>query len=131
VNHPPQEGQQSFIHSLRNAGRGLCLLIAGERNFRIHLLVATSVCICAGGLGFSLLKWIVLLISITLVLLAEALNSAIETVVDLVEPEKHPLAGQAKDIAAAAVLIASIISVIIGVLLFGPPLLALIDQLVN
>jgi diacylglycerol kinase (ATP) len=72
-----------------------------------------------------------LLIATSLVLLAEALDSAIESVVDLVEPEKHPLAGRAKDIAAAAVLIASVISVIIGVLLFGPPLLAIIDQLVN
>ncbi|MDG2388748.1 MAG: diacylglycerol kinase family protein [Planctomycetaceae bacterium] len=72
-----------------------------------------------------------MLIATSLVLLAEALDSAIESVVDLVEPEKHPLAGRAKDIAAAAVLIASVISVIIGVLLFGPPLLAIIDQLVN
>ncbi|MDC0307978.1 diacylglycerol kinase family protein [Planctomycetaceae bacterium] len=71
------------------------------------------------------------MIATSLVLLAEALDSAIESVVDLVEPEKHPLAGRAKDIAAAAVLIASVISVIIGVLLFGPPLLAIIDQLVN
>jgi len=55
-------------------------------------------------------------------LIAEAINSAIESVVDLVEPDKHPLAGRAKDIAAGAVLIASINSVIIGVVIFGPPL---------
>ena len=131
MNPPTPNGRQSFVESLRNAGRGVGKLIRGERNFRIHLLVTVCAMVLAGWLNFTVEHWSLLLLTIGLVLLTEAINSAIESLVDLVEPEKHPLAGRAKDIAAAAVLIASVISVIIGVLLFGPPLMAVLIQLMK
>ena len=93
--------------------------------------MTAAVCVLAAALQFSLLKWTILLLTIGLVVTAEALNSAIETLVDLIQPEQHPLAGNAKDIAAGAVLIAAIISVIIGLLLFLPPLWKLIQPLLE
>src|SRR5208282_2365753 len=109
---------RSFAH----AGRGILLLCLTQWNFRIHLIAA----LVAVALGFyfqiSAIEWVILAAAIALVLCAEALNTAIERVVDLVEPDHHPVARDAKDL-AAAVLIASICAAIIGVLLFGPRLI--------
>lgn len=113
--------------SFRYAWRGLKVLIRSERNFRIHLAVAAAVCGLASALQFSLWKWSVLLLTIGLVMTAEAVNSAMETLVDLVQPEEHPLAKRCKDVAAGAVLIAAVICVIIGCLLFVPPLWNLVS----
>jgi diacylglycerol kinase len=66
-----------------------------------------------------------LIVAIALVFCAEALNSALERVVDLLEPKRHPLARDAKDLAAAGVLMASLSALIVGVILFGPRLLGL------
>lgn len=122
MNQSDENSRQSFANSLVNACRGLGHLVRHERNFRIHLAIMIVVVGLGACLELNWLKLIVLLITISIVLIAEAINSAIESVVDLVEPDKHPLAGRAKDIAAGAVLIASINSVIIGVVIFGPPL---------
>ena len=107
---------KSFTH----AGRGVLLLCLTQWNFRIHLIAA----LVAVSLGFyfhiSAIEWVILATVIGLVLCAEALNTAIERMVDLLEPDHHPVARDAKDLAAAAVLIASICAAIIGVLLFGP-----------
>jgi diacylglycerol kinase len=67
-----------------------------------------------------------LIVAIASVLCAEALNTAIERTVDLIGPEQHPVARDAKDLAAAGVLIASLCSLIVGVILFGPRLLRLL-----
>ena len=71
-------------------------------------------------LQISLVEWAVLLVCILVVLALEAVNSALEYLTDLVSPNYHPLAGKAKDMAAGSVLLASIGSVIIGLLLLGP-----------
>jgi len=73
--------------------------------------------------GVSNPEWAILVMMIAIVLSLEAMNSAIETVVDLVSPDFHPLAGRAKDIAAGAVLIAAGASVVVGLLILLPPLL--------
>lgn len=104
------------------------MVVLEERNFRLQLMIAVVAVILGVLLRFPVWKWGTLLLTIALVLTAEMINSALESLVDLVQPQKHPLAGQAKDIAAGAVLIASIISVIIGVLLYGPPLYQLIFE---
>jgi diacylglycerol kinase len=113
--------------SFRYAFHGIRHLCREERNFRIHLIVAGSVCVLAFILQFTLLKWLILLLTIGLVVTAEAFNSAMETLVDLVQPEQHPLAKRCKDVSAGAVLIAALISVIIGLLLFVPPLWNLVS----
>lgn len=67
-------------------------------------------------------EWAILLIAISMVWLAEFINSALEAVVDLASPQQHPLAMRGKDVGAAAVLLSAISSVIIGLLILGPPL---------
>jgi undecaprenol kinase len=109
----------------RAAFSGLRRLITSERHFQLHLIAATCAVITAAFLNFSRLEWATLLVTIGLVLVAEGLNTAIERAIDTTTPSFHPLAKAAKDIAAAAVLIAAIISVIIGFLLFAPKLWAL------
>jgi diacylglycerol kinase len=88
----------------------------GEPNLRIHAAIA--VLVLAGGALLRLppLAWALLVLAIALVLVAELVNAAVETIVDLVSPGDHPLAGRAKDVAAAAVLVAALAAVAIGTL---------------
>jgi diacylglycerol kinase len=108
------------IQSFGYAGRGIKLVFSSEANMKIHIIVAVLVVICGFFFQISIYEWIVCLLCIGLVFGAEMINTAIENVVDLVSPEHHELAGKAKDIAAGAVLIAAIISLIIGLLIFIP-----------
>ena len=112
--------------SFRAAFTGLRRLVTSERHFQLHLIAATFAVIIAAFLDFSTLEWEILMVTIGLVLVAEGLNSAIERAIDTTTPSFHPLAKAAKDIAAAAVLIAAITSVIVGFLLYGPKLWALL-----
>ena len=91
-----------------------------EQNMRIHFISAITVIIAGLLTGLAINEWLIIILVITLVIGAEMINSAIESVVDLSSPEIHPLAKQAKDIAAGAVLVFAIASVIIGLLIFLP-----------
>lgn len=91
-----------------------------EQNFRFHLLSAVMVMIAGLFTGLSIMEWIIIVLVITLVIGAEMFNTAIERIVDLASPDYHPLAKQAKDIAAASVLVFAACSVIIGILIFLP-----------
>ena len=107
---------QSFVY----AGRGIRLVFSSEANMKIHIVVASLVVICGFIFQISTPEWIACLLCIGLVFGAEMINTAIEDVVDLASPDHHELAGKAKDIAAGAVLICAIVSVIIGILIFLP-----------
>jgi len=91
-------------------------------NARIHLLAAVSVVALGIYCQISRMEWIALSICISLVLALEALNTALEYLTDLVSPEFHPLAGKAKDVAAAAVLLVAAGAVVVGLLIFIPRL---------
>ena len=105
------------------AFRGLKALVTQEPNARIHLL-ATVVALALGlALGLAPLEWCAVALAIALVWLAEAMNTAIETLCDLVHPEHHPLVSRAKDVAAAGVLCAAIGAAAIGGFVFGSHLL--------
>lgn len=108
------------INSFRYALKGLAALIAGQPNARIHLLAAAIV--IAAGFYYDLARWewVAVVLCIALVFALEAVNTALEHLTDLVSPDPHPLAGKAKDVAAAAVLIAAIGAAITGVLIFVP-----------
>lgn len=109
-----------LIRSFGFAFRGIGFLLRSQANARIHL-VGTVVVTGAGFLwGLSRGEWCAVIAAMGLVWTAEGLNTAIEAVVDLVSPEYHELAGRAKDLAAGAVLCASIAAAIIGALIFGP-----------
>jgi diacylglycerol kinase len=109
--------------SFRYAAEGIWTAFLHERVFTVELFAAILVAIAGFVFRVSRIEGAVLTICITLVLSAECLNSALERMVDLVTPEYHPLAKQIKDLAAGAVLITAIGSVIIGLQIFGPILL--------
>ncbi len=106
--------------SFKYAIRGISLVLWAEHNFRIHLLA--TILVVSLGLNYDLTRqdWLWLTLAIALVLITETLNTAIEHLVDLTEPNQNPLAGKVKDIAAGAVLMAAITSVIIGITIFWP-----------
>ena len=108
------------IQSFGYAGRGICEVVKSEANMKIHIVITILVIIGGVVFAISLIEWMFCLLCVGLVVGAEMMNTAIENVVDLASPEQHPLAGKAKDIAAGAVLICAIVSVIIGLLIFIP-----------
>lgn len=91
-----------------------------EQNMRIHIISAIIVIIASILTGLTINEWLIIILVITLVIGAEMINTAIESVVNLASPEIHPLAKQAKDVAAGAVLVIALASVIIGLLIFLP-----------
>lgn len=108
------------IKSFTYAYSGIIDLIKTQSNAQIHI-VAASLAITAGiYFGISRIEWIAICVCIALVISLEATNTAMEYLTDLVSPEFHPLAGKAKDAAAAAVLIAAIGAVIVGAIIFLP-----------
>ncbi len=111
---------RKFIKSFGYAGHGVWQLIRHEQNARVHIL-ATIVVVVVGFLtGLNRYEWLGVCIAIGLVWSAEAFNTAIEKLVDLVSPQKHPQAGLVKDLAAAGVLICAIVAVTIALLVFVP-----------
>jgi diacylglycerol kinase len=114
------------LNSFRYAFAGIADLVGSQPNAKIHLLAAVVV-VCAGFyLEIDRMEWCLVALAIAFVLAAEAFNTALEHLTDLVSPSHHPLAGRAKDVAAAAVLLAAIGAATVGVLVFLPKIWALI-----
>jgi diacylglycerol kinase (ATP) len=111
------------IASFGFAFRGLQAMLAAEPNARIHLLATVAAVGLGAALHLTALEWCAVVAAIALVWMAEALNTAIETICNLVHPEPHPLVARAKDVAAAGVLCAAIGAAVIGALVFGARLL--------
>ena len=118
---PPFSPQRSRSRwaAFGHAFRGLAVL-ASEPAGRIHLVALLAVVALGTGFQIHLHDWLVLIAWVTLVLLTEALNTALERAVDLASPGWHALARDAKDVAAAAVLISVVGAVVSGVLVFLP-----------
>ena len=95
-------------------------MFVSQPNARIHCMAAAVVVALAWWLGVSQMEWVALVLAMALVMGAEALNTALEYVVDLASPEWHPLARDAKDVAAAAVLLCSVGAAVVGLLVFVP-----------
>ena len=112
-----------FRKSFLFAMQGFRTAVTTERNIKVML--AAGACAIVAGLvvGLDLLSWAIIVLSCGVVIMAELFNTAIETVVDLVSPEFHPLAGRAKDIAAAAVWVLSTLVAVVGVLVFANAIL--------
>jgi len=115
------------IKSFKPAIQGLKFLLKGEPNVVVHLVATTSAIVLGFVLQLTLIEWILIILCITSVIGAEALNSGIEKTVDLVTKEHQPLAGKAKDLAAAGVLVISLGALIAGILIFGSHVLQLIN----
>ena len=112
------------ISAFRFAFEGLAYLLRTQPHARIHLAMTVAVVAMGWWLGVSTLAWVALTLAIGAVWVAEAFNTAVEAVVDLTSPDFHPLAKVAKDVAAAGVLLAAVAAVVVGLLVFLPPLLA-------
>ena len=121
----------TFWHALRFAAEGIAYMVRTQRNARIHLFILTLVVVVGILLGVSAVEWGLIAVVSGLVLALEALNSGIEALVDMVQPEHHPLAKVAKDAVAGAVLLAAITAVVVGVLVFGPRIWGLVRLFAN
>jgi diacylglycerol kinase (ATP) len=112
----------SRVAAFRYAFHGWFYVLRTQRNAWIHTVVAIAVLIVGIWVELPARDWAVLVLTIAMVFAAEFMNTAIEAVVDLASPEIHPLAKVGKDVGAAAVLVAAIASVLVGLLILGPPL---------
>lgn len=109
-----------FLKGFQYAMEGILHCARHERNFKIHLSAMVLVVIAAIWTGLSYVEWFIIIMLIGAVLALEMINTAIERTIDVITDEFHPLAKQAKDVAAGAVLIIAIASAIIGLMIFLP-----------
>ncbi len=109
--------------AFRYAFDGWWYLIRTQRNAWIHAVLTFVAVILGFWLDISRSDWVAIVLAVTLVWLAEFLNTALEAVVDLASPKQNRLAKVGKDVGAAAVMIAAGSSLVVGLLVFGPPLL--------
>ena len=115
---------QGFAGTFRNARKGFRLVVRSEMNIRIHLVITFFVLLGAHWLKFSALEFCALLFAIAIVIISEMLNTAIEFTLDSIYHNRYSkMVGMAKDISAGAVMFASFISLLVGIILFGKHLL--------
>lgn len=120
------QGKSRFSESAGHALNGINYTSNHERNFRIELFFAIAVTIISMVLKVSLIEWAILILVIAMVLALEMVNTAIERCVDLVTQEYKELAKVSKDVAAGAVLIMSMFSIIIGIIIFLPKIIEIL-----
>ena len=125
VHHTLEESPIPLLKAFKCAFAGIKHAIVTQRNFKIHLAVALMAIILSIMFKLDALEFSIVVICIFLVFSFELVNTAIESIVDLVSPEWNELAKHAKDCAAGAVLIVSIMSVIIALIIFLPKVLTL------
>jgi len=130
-----RRGAPSLLESFNFAFEGIIHVLRTQRNMRIHFLAAAAVLVAALATGVSRLELIVLLLAIAFVIIAEMINTAIEGAVDVSTTSFDPNAKLAKDIAAGAVLIATVNAVAVGYLVFSGQIsdssTRLLDRLTN
>jgi diacylglycerol kinase len=119
---------RKFIKSFSNAANGIVFLFKSQQNARIELLITVLVIFSAIVFRISASEWIAILLCIALVLGLEGINTSLELLADKVHPEFDKEIGKAKDVAAGAVLLASIVAAIIGIIIFAPRLMNLFIQ---
>ncbi len=113
---------KSFPHAMR----GLIVLIRTQHNMWLHLLSGAVTIFLGFYLKVSSAEWLGLIFAMAIVVVAEAFNTAIEFDIDLTSPDYHPFARDTKDVAAAAVLLAVIAAVAIGLIIFVPKISVLV-----
>ncbi|WP_440895876.1 diacylglycerol kinase family protein [Amphibacillus sp. Q70] len=119
-----QENKKNRV-GLRYAINGLKYAYKNEINIRIHFIIACLVIMFGFVFSVSKLEWVLLLLMIGFVLTAELLNTAVETMLDYLAPDWHAMVGAIKDLTASAVLVASIIAAIVGMIIFLPKVITL------
>jgi diacylglycerol kinase len=110
---------KSFLKGFLYATRGILIAFKDQRNLKVQLAIAVLVLILGFYFDITSVEWGIILLSIALVIAMEMINTAIENLVDMVTTEWKPMAGKVKDIAAGAVLIAALLTAVIGVIIFS------------
>jgi diacylglycerol kinase len=123
---PPKSEWAKFIAGFGHAFRGLWYALRTQRNARVHVSIAILAILLGIVLRISAVEFAMIFVAITSVFIAEMFNTVFELCIDLASPEYSPLAKIAKDVAAGAVLLSAILSVVIGVFVFGPHLWGLL-----
>lgn len=121
----PKQECKKLINSFKYALQGFASSFRTERNMKIHAVATILVIILGIYLKLNLIEWSIITIAIVIVISAELFNTAIETIVDMVSPQKNEKAKLAKDISAGAVLILAIGSAIVGFIIFLPKIIAI------
>jgi diacylglycerol kinase (ATP) len=107
---------RSFVY----AGRGVWLTLKTQHNAWIHAVATVVVVVTGIYLGINRVDWCAIALACAAVWIAESLNTALEYLADAISPERHPRIGDAKDVAAGAVLISVVAAIIVGLIVFGP-----------
>ena len=125
---PQKRGLAKFIAGFGFAFSGLWHAISTQINMKVHISIAIIAIALGIFLHISAVEFAIIFLAIAGVLITEMFNTVIELCVDLASPAYHPLAKAAKDVAAGAVLLSAIMSIIIALFIFGPHLLALVHR---
>jgi diacylglycerol kinase (ATP) len=112
------------MRSFGNAFRGIRCILRTQHNAWLHTLATVAVVIAGLTFRVSATEWCLLVLAMMGVWTTEAFNTALEQLSDAVSPQEHPLVGQAKDIAAGAVLLSAFVAAIIGFIVFAPRVMA-------
>src|SRR5688572_27541312 len=120
---------KNFFKSVTFAAEGIKQFFSGDRNGKIQIVIGMIAITLGFTLSLSSLQWLLVLFCIGLVISLEMINSAIERYCDLVTTDFHPGIKIIKDVAAGAVLIASVMSLVIGLIIFIPALVKFLNQL--
>ena len=124
MSHP--SGRRTFFTSIANAWEGLSYALKSQRNLQIHIVVGILAVVAAVAMDFSRVEVVLVVLTACLVILGEMLNTALEFALNLLESRHHPVVRAAKDLAAGGVLAAVAGSILVGALLYGPRLWALL-----
>lgn len=122
---------ENFFKSQGHARNGLKLIFKNERNFRIDLIVAFVVILAGLAFEISYADWIALSLVISMVFVAETINSAIEALCDTVSLDYKVNIKYAKDVSAGAVLVTALVSVITGLIIFMPYVIAGVKKILE
>ena len=116
-------GIQKYVKSFGYAFAGVADLVRGQFHAKVHLAATVVVVVFGFFFRISAVEWCLVALAIGSVIAAEALNTAVEYIVDMVSPEYHPLAGKAKDVAAGAVLLVAAAAACVAVIIFIPKII--------
>ena len=125
---PQSSAWPKFIASFVYAFSGLWYALRTQRNAKVHVIIAILAIVMGIALRFSAVEFAMVFVAITGVFMAELFNTVLELCIDLASPEYHPLAKVAKDMAAGGVLLSAMLSIVIGLFVFGPHLWALLRR---
>ena len=121
----------SRLNSFKHAFAGWRHVLKTQPNAKIHAFISVAVFVIGLWVELNRYEWALITIMAVIVWMGEFINTALEAIVDLASPEIHPLAKIGKDVGAAAVLIAAIAAVIVGLLILAPPLLEKVIALIR